>query len=81
MNAISCNFIYTAIPAFGPTAAAAQIEADKSFAKHFMVRHGIPTARFQSFRDADEACNYIMRYFCALMFVPVLYKMTQWCLV
>ncbi|BFZ23566.1 hypothetical protein BsWGS_26605 [Bradybaena similaris] len=49
----------SAIPAFGPTAAAAQIEADKSFAKHFMVRHGIPTARFQSFRDADEACNYI----------------------
>ncbi|CAG5128151.1 unnamed protein product, partial [Candidula unifasciata] len=48
------------IPVFGPTAAAAQIEADKSFAKHFLVKHDIPTARFQSFRDADEACNYIM---------------------
>ena len=32
------------IPAFGPTAAAARLEASKGFAKAFMDRHGIPTA-------------------------------------
>jgi phosphoribosylamine--glycine ligase len=32
--------------AFGPTAAAARLEGSKSFAKHFMRRHGIPTADF-----------------------------------
>ncbi|CAL1527259.1 unnamed protein product [Lymnaea stagnalis] len=50
----------TGIPTFGPTASAAKIESDKSFAKHFMVRHGIPTARFKSFTEPDEACKYIV---------------------
>ena len=31
---------------FGPTRAAAQLESSKDFAKAFMVRHGIPTARY-----------------------------------
>src|SRR2546423_14205133 len=30
---------------FGPTRAAAQLEASKDFAKSFMVRHRLPTAR------------------------------------
>ncbi|GFO02182.1 trifunctional purine biosynthetic protein adenosine-3 [Plakobranchus ocellatus] len=47
------------LPVFGPSAKAAQIEADKSFSKHFMVRHNIPTARFESFKDPDLACKYI----------------------
>ncbi|KAH9495091.1 hypothetical protein Btru_018135 [Bulinus truncatus] len=47
------------VPTFGPNASAARIEADKAFAKHFMVRHGIPTAKFQSFTDCGEACKYI----------------------
>ena len=31
---------------FGPTQAAAQLESSKAFAKDFMQRHGIPTARY-----------------------------------
>ena len=33
---------------FGPTAAAARLESSKAFAKAFMARHGVPTARFQT---------------------------------
>nr|XP_057908498.1 trifunctional purine biosynthetic protein adenosine-3 isoform X1 [Doryrhamphus excisus]XP_057908499.1 trifunctional purine biosynthetic protein adenosine-3 isoform X2 [Doryrhamphus excisus] len=47
------------VPCFGPSAKAAQLEASKSFSKAFMERHGIPTARYGSFTDAEEACNYI----------------------
>lgn len=47
------------VPCFGPAAKAAQLEASKSFSKAFMERHGIPTARYGSFTDPQEACNYI----------------------
>ncbi|KAK2856984.1 hypothetical protein Q5P01_005719 [Channa striata] len=47
------------VPCFGPSAKAAQLEASKSFSKAFMERHGIPTARYGSFTDPQEACNYI----------------------
>ena len=33
---------------FGPTAAAARLESSKAFAKAFMARHGVPTARFHT---------------------------------
>jgi phosphoribosylamine---glycine ligase len=44
---------------FGPTRAAAQLESSKDFAKQFMVRHSIPTARHATFSDPDEALRYI----------------------
>ncbi len=44
---------------FGPTQAAAQLESSKDFAKRFMSRHKIPTARFQTFTDAALAHAYI----------------------
>ncbi len=44
---------------FGPTKRAAQLESSKDFAKRFMVEHGIPTARHQSFSDAAAAHAYI----------------------
>jgi len=47
---------------FGPTRAAAQLEASKDFAKQFMVRHGIPTARHASFENASEARAYVERH-------------------
>jgi len=46
---------------FGPTQAAAQLESSKDFAKAFMARHGIPTARYQTFTDATAAHAYIDR--------------------
>ncbi|KAM9835818.1 trifunctional purine biosynthetic protein adenosine-3 [Aulostomus maculatus] len=47
------------VPCFGPSAQAAQLEASKSFSKAFMERHGISTARYGSFTDPQEACDYI----------------------
>ncbi|WP_068635525.1 phosphoribosylamine--glycine ligase [Thauera butanivorans] len=44
---------------FGPTRAAAQLESSKDFAKQFLVRHGIPTAKYQTFSDAAAAHAYI----------------------
>jgi phosphoribosylamine--glycine ligase len=44
---------------FGPSQAAAQLESSKDFAKQFMHRHAIPTAKFRTFTDAAEAHAYI----------------------
>ncbi len=44
---------------FGPLRAAAQLESSKDFAKRFMVRHGLPTARHRSFEDAAQAKAYV----------------------
>jgi len=40
---------------FGPSRAAARLESSKVFAKEFMSRHGIPTARYRVCSSADEA--------------------------
>src|SRR5580704_3392091 len=40
---------------FGPCREAARLESSKSFAKRFMVRHGIPTARFREFESSQDA--------------------------
>ena len=44
---------------YGPSAAAARIEASKAWAKEFMGRHGIPTARARTFTDYDSATAYV----------------------
>lgn len=44
---------------FGPTKEAAQLESSKDFAKAFMLRHGIPTAKYQTFSDVAAAHAYI----------------------
>jgi phosphoribosylamine---glycine ligase len=40
---------------FGPSRAAAQLECSKVFAKEFMARHGIPTARYRACSSANDA--------------------------
>lgn len=47
------------IACFGPSKAAAEIESSKAFAKDFMDRYNIPTARWKSFTEAESACNHI----------------------
>ena len=44
---------------FGPTKAAAQLESSKAFSKAFMKRHGIPTADYETFTDANLAHAYV----------------------
>ena len=43
----------------GPTRAAAALESSKAFAKDFMARHRVPTARFRTCVTADEALRAI----------------------
>jgi len=44
---------------WGPTKAAAQLEWSKAFAKNFMARHNLPTAKFKTFTDFEEAKSYL----------------------
>ena len=47
------------IPAFGPRANAAIIEASKAFSKELMKKYHIPTAGYETFTDLDKALAYI----------------------
>ena len=44
---------------FGPTAAAAQLEGSKAYAKDFLQRHGIPTAFYEVHTDIDAALAFV----------------------
>ncbi|HUE85569.1 MAG TPA: phosphoribosylamine--glycine ligase [Vicinamibacterales bacterium] len=46
-------------PIFGPRRIAAQLESSKAFAKDFMQRHGVPTARYRVCATAQEALSAI----------------------
>ncbi len=47
------------IKAFGPSSAAAELEGSKAFMKDLCARHGIPTAAYARFTDADAAKAHI----------------------
>ncbi len=47
---------------FGPTAAAAQLEGSKAFAKQFLERHGIPTAFYGVFTEVEPALAYVRQH-------------------
>lgn len=52
-------FAETGLKIFGPHRQAAQLEGSKAFAKKFMSDHGIPTAAYHSFSDAESALTWI----------------------
>jgi phosphoribosylamine--glycine ligase len=58
---VADRFAAARLPLFGPTRAAAELESSKVFAKDFMVRHRVPTARFRACTSADEALAVLKR--------------------
>ncbi len=52
---IADRFASNGLRVFGPTAAAARLETSKAFAKAFMQRHDVPTARFATCSSLDAA--------------------------
>jgi phosphoribosylamine--glycine ligase len=52
---------------FGPTQRAARLESSKVFAKEFMERHGLPTARSGSFSSSAEALTFARKMPCPLV--------------
>ncbi len=53
------RFVGAGLRCFGPRKAAAQLESSKKFAKEFMERHRIPTARYAAFTDFAELQDYV----------------------
>jgi len=53
------RFTQAGFRTFGPSAAAAELEASKTFAKHLMARRNIPTAAFDEFDNPEKAIEYI----------------------
>ncbi len=53
------KFTRLGLKIFGPTQDAAQLESSKIWAKNFMKRNEIPTARFEIFDDAQKAMDYV----------------------
>ncbi len=59
---IADEFRKAKLKIFGPTKAAAQLEASKSFAKDLLVRQGIPTAQARSFTSVAPALAYLVEH-------------------
>ena len=51
----------TGIPVIGPSKEGAQLEGSKEYAKQFLVRHNIPTARYESFtpETVEQGCAFL----------------------
>ena len=61
-NGIADVLLADGIPVFGPSKNAARIESDKNWAKAFMDKHNIPTAKWKAFKNATEAKKFINKY-------------------
>ncbi len=62
VHGIVDRFTAAGLKCFGPSAAAAQLEGSKAFAKDFMTRHNIPTAAYGQFTDVAEAIRFIRQH-------------------
>jgi phosphoribosylamine--glycine ligase len=56
---IADRFVADGLAIVGPTKAAAALESSKAFAKEFMARHDVPTARFLNCDSAGQALDAI----------------------
>ena len=59
VEGIADEFIKEGLRIFAPNKQAAKLEGSKSYAKEFMRRHGVKTARHESFTDFESAKKYI----------------------
>ncbi|NOS36129.1 MAG: phosphoribosylamine--glycine ligase [Deltaproteobacteria bacterium] len=59
---ITDTFEKAGLRLFGPSKAAARLEGSKSFAKKLMKKHGIPTAAYRTFTDAEKAKEYAEKH-------------------
>ena len=50
-----------ALPCFGPTSQAAQLEGSKAFTKNFCDKYQIPTASYETFTSVESAINYVKK--------------------
>jgi phosphoribosylamine---glycine ligase len=60
-SGVADRFVSAGRPLFGPTRAAARLETSKAFAKDFMARHGVPTARYRICHTAEDAIDSVRR--------------------
>ncbi|KAJ8083771.1 Bifunctional purine biosynthetic protein ADE5,7 [Marasmius tenuissimus] len=61
VDGVESYFRKVGIPVFGPSQVAANMEGSKVFAKNFMARHSIPTAKYRNFKSnqIDDAIDYV----------------------
>lgn len=62
VDGIVDRFEKEGLKVFGPNKACSQLEGSKAFAKDFMLRHNIPTAKYKEYTNADEAIKDIGIY-------------------
>ncbi|MCC6486416.1 MAG: phosphoribosylamine--glycine ligase [Candidatus Hydrogenedentes bacterium] len=55
------TFVTRGLRVFGPCAAAAELEASKSFAKGIMSKYGIPTSAYAEFDNPGDAIAYVRK--------------------
>ena len=56
------KFRASGLRCFGPRKLAAQLEGSKAFAKDFLLRHNIPTARYAVFTELNRALEYVRKH-------------------
>ena len=67
VSGITDIFIEKGLKCFGPSKEAAQLEGSKEFMKQFLKKNKIPTAEYQSFKDAKQAIKYVEEKGCPIV--------------